>query len=259
MKIDDINLYYEVHGKGSPIILIAGFSCDHTFWDGILKQLSANHTVVTFDNRGIGQTDSPDIPYSIDMMANDTMQLVKKLGLQNPVIVGQSMGSAIAQNIAKRYDGQIEKIVLINTFDRLTKLPEIAFELTGELHGMNIPLRYRVQSIAPWVFSSNFLSQPNQLQKLISLAEQNPWPQSYIGYQRQLQALKNFDSRPWLNDIKTPALIIAGDEDIITTPTAAKEVQKQIGNHTRLEIIASGHASPVEQPKIVAESILKFV
>ncbi|KTD66939.1 lipolytic enzyme [Legionella steelei] len=259
MKIDDINMYYEVHGKGTPIILIAGFTCDHTFWAGVLNQLAANHQVLTFDNRGIGQTDSPNTPYSIEMMADDVMRLSKKLGLQDPIIIGQSMGSAIAQNIGKRYPDQIQKIVLINTFAYLTKAPEMAFELTGELQRMNLPLRYRVQSIAPWVFSSDFLSQPNQLETLIRLAEQNPYPQSLIGYERQLNALKEFNSGDWLSEIKTPALVIAGEEDMIAPLAGAKEVQKKIGNNTQLDVIPGGHASPVEQPQKVADAILKFI
>ena len=259
MKIDDINMYYEVHGKGTPIILIAGFTCDHTFWAGVLNQLAANHQVLTFDNRGIGQTDSPNTPYSIEMMADDVMRLSKKLGLQDPIIIGQSMGSAIAQNIGKRYPDQIQKIVLINTFASLTKAAEMAFELTGELQRMNLPLRYRVQSIAPWVFSSDFLSQPNQLETLIRLAEQNPYPQSLIGYERQLNALKEFNSGDWLSEIKTPALVIAGEEDMIAPLAGAKEVQKKIGNNTQLDVIPGGHASPVEQPQKVADAILKFI
>ncbi len=261
LKINDINIYYEHHGKGksAPIVLIAGFSCDHTFWSGILNQLKIDHEVLLLDNRGIGQTDSPNIPYSIEMMANDVMELSKQLGLKKPIIVGQSMGSAIAQQIGKMYPEQIEKIILINTFDHFTKIPEIAFELTGELHRMNLPLSYRVQSIVPLVYSNAFLSEPNQLKNLIKLAEQNPYPQTYIGYERQLGALKAFDSRSWLQKIKTPTLIIAGEEDMIAPLSGAKQVQKSMGNSTQLVVVPGGHASPIEQPKKVTDAILKFI
>lgn len=261
LKINDINMYYELHGKGkgTPIVLIAGFSCDHTFWLGILDQLKVNHEVLVLDNRGIGQTDCPDIPYSIEMMANDVMELTKQLGLKNPIMIGQSMGSAIAQQIGKNYPEQIKKIILINTFDHMTKIPEIAFELTGELHRINIALSYRVQSIVPWVYSNAFLSKPSQLKNLIKLAEQNPYPQTLIGYERQLGALKSFDSRPWLHHIKTSALIIAGEEDIIAPVAGAKEVQKSMGNATQMVVVPGGHASPIEQPNKVTDAILKFV
>ncbi|HSW69405.1 MAG TPA: alpha/beta hydrolase [Gammaproteobacteria bacterium] len=259
IKIDDINIYYELHGKGTPIILIAGFSCDHTFWSGVLNTLAQNHQVLLLDNRGIGQTDSPDIPYSIDVMADDVMRLSHQLGLKNPVIIGQSMGSAIAQNMGKRYGNQIQKIILINTFYQLTKIPEIVFELTGELQKMNIPLSYRVRSIVPWVYSNAFLAESNQLENLIRLAENNPYPQSLVGYERQLEALKKFDSRSWLHEIKVPAFIIAGEEDIIAPLAGAKEVQEKIGKQTQLDVIPGGHASPIEQPQKIIDAILKFI
>lgn len=261
VKINDINMYYELHGKSNdnPIILIAGFTCDHTFWAGILDQLSEKHQVLIFDNRGVGQTDSPDHPYSIDTMADDVMALSNKLGLKKPTIIGQSMGGAIAQNIGKRYENQINKIVLINTFDRLTKAPEMALEVRGELQRLNLPMTYRVQSIVPWVFSSEFLSQPNQLTNLIKIAENNPYPQSLIGYERQLGALKSFDSHSWLHEIKASTLIIAGEEDIIAPLVGSKELQKGIGNNTQIVMIAGGHASPIEQPGMVARAILNFI
>lgn len=261
VKVNDINMYYELHGKSNlhPIVLISGFACDHTFWESILNHLSDKYQVLIFDNRGIGQTDSPNHSYSIDMMADDVMELSNKLSLTKPIIIGQSMGSAIAQNIGKRYKNQINKIVLMNTFNHLTKAPEMAFELTGELQRMNFPITYRVQSLAPWVFSSEFLSQANQLTNLIKIAQDNPYPQSLIGYERQLGALKSFDSRSWLHEIKSPTLIIAGEEDIISPLAGSKEVQNGIGNNTQLLMIPGGHASPIEQPTLVIKSILNFI
>ncbi len=260
IKMDDIHMYYELHGQGAtPIILIAGFTCDHTSWSEVLKPLAAHYKVLVFDNRGIGQTDAPNARYTIEMMADDTMRLSKKLGLQHPTIIGQSMGSGIAQTIAKKYGKEINKIILINTFDRLEKAPEMAFDFTGELQKLKMPIRYQVQSIAPWVFSSDYLSKPHQLENLVKLAEQNPYPQSHVGYERQLEALKLFDSKSWLNQIRTPTLIIAGEDDIIAPLSNAKDVQKKIGSHAKLEVIPGGHGSLVEQPQKVAEAILKFI
>ncbi len=169
------------------------------------------------------------------------------------------LGVYIAQNIAKRYRDQVKKIVLMNTFYSLTKLPEMVFELVGDFHRMNLPLVYRVRSVLPWVYSEKFLSQPNQIENLINFAEQNPHPQSLVGYERQLEALKLFESRSWLHEIKLPTLIIAGEEDIIAPVAGAKEVQNRIGNHAQMTVIPGGHASPIEQPLEVVNAILGFI
>lgn len=261
LKMNDINLYYELHGagKGSPLILIAGFSCDHTFWTSVLNLLSAYHQVIIFDNRGIGQTVCSDSSFSIEMMADDVMALIQQLNLKKPIIIGQSMGSAIAQDIGRRYAAQIEKIVLMNTFAYLTKLPEMVFELVGEFQRMNLPLIYQVKSVLPWVYSNAFLSEQGQVANLIRFAQQNPYPQSLLGYERQLTALKLFDSRTWLHEVKTSALIIAGEEDIIAPVVGAKQVQNKLSNQTQMVMVPGGHASPIEQPKKVAKAILEFV
>lgn len=260
-KVNNVNLYYELRGKDNAetIILIAGFSCDHTFWTAILDQLSAEYKVLVFDNRGVGRSSHPNQAYSIQDMSNDVMALVHKLGLKNPIIAGQSMGSAIAQDIGRRYANEIKKIVLINTFVRMGKGPEVAFSLTGELQRLNVALSYRVQSIVGWVYSNTFLSQPNQLANLIKIAENNLYPQSLSDYEQQLNALKQFNSSTWLQEIKTPALIIAAEEDLIAPLAGAKEVHDGIGHQTQMLIVPGGHASPIEQPSKVTQAILNFV
>jgi 3-oxoadipate enol-lactonase len=261
MQINDITMYYELHGGGNknPIVMIAGFGCDHTFWTGMLSDLAQKHEVLLLDNRGIGQTDVPEENYSIEQMADDTIKLIRALELKQPVLIGQSMGSAITQILAKQYPNEFSKIVLINTFCCLTKAPEVAFEFTGEIHRLGLSLAERVKSIAGWVYSSAFLSQPNQLENIINMAENYPYPQSLISYKGQLNALKHFDSRVWLHEINMPALIIAAEEDRIASIEEAKLVKKLIGENARLVIIPGGHASPIEHPKLVTQAIKEFL
>jgi 3-oxoadipate enol-lactonase len=67
VRVNDIDVYYEIHGKGELVVLIAGLNSDHTLYRGILPQLATRYQVIVFDNRGVGQTDKPDIPYTIEM------------------------------------------------------------------------------------------------------------------------------------------------------------------------------------------------
>jgi len=78
VKVNDITKYYEIHGEGEPMVLIAGLNSDHTLYQkvGITPRLAERYQVVAFDNRGVGQTDKPDIPYTIEMMAEDTAGLL---------------------------------------------------------------------------------------------------------------------------------------------------------------------------------------
>src|SRR5262245_16101500 len=99
-KIDvgNINLYYESYGAGEPLVCIAGFSVDHLAWQSIVELFAKNYNVIIFDNRGAGQSDCPDIPYSIDMLADDTIELCKALDITRARFIGSSMGGMILQN-----------------------------------------------------------------------------------------------------------------------------------------------------------------
>ncbi len=96
----DINIYYEDHGKGEPLLLIAGWGTDLTCWQFQIPEFSTKHRVIAFDNRGAGRTDAPDEPYSFRMMADDAVGLLDALGIGQAHILGVSMGGCIAQEIA---------------------------------------------------------------------------------------------------------------------------------------------------------------
>ena len=70
-KINDLDMYYEDHGNGFPLVLVPGFSADHSLWSTVTESLSDRYRVITFDNRGAGQSTVTNPPYSINQLAND--------------------------------------------------------------------------------------------------------------------------------------------------------------------------------------------
>jgi 3-oxoadipate enol-lactonase len=115
IRVNDIDMYYEIHGEGEPVVLIAGLNSDHTLYTAIIPKLAERYQVVAFDNRGVGRSDKPDIPYSIDMMADDTAGLLNTLGIQQAHILGTSLGGRIAASLALRYPSQIKSLILVST------------------------------------------------------------------------------------------------------------------------------------------------
>ena len=69
LKVNDIQMYYEIPADGEPLVLIVGLGTDISEWDGIIRWLAEKYQVLAFDNRGVGRTDKPDIAYSIETMA----------------------------------------------------------------------------------------------------------------------------------------------------------------------------------------------
>src|ERR1700719_4418655 len=121
IRVNDIDMYYEIHGEGEPVVLIAGLNSDHTLYRGIIPRLAENYQVVAFDNRGVGQTDKPDIPYSIEMMAEDTAGLLNALGIEQAHLLGTSMGGRIAAALALQHPQQVKSLILVSTIVKSLK------------------------------------------------------------------------------------------------------------------------------------------
>jgi 3-oxoadipate enol-lactonase len=91
-------MYYEIHGFGEPLFLIAGLGVDHSFFSSSIKIFSRKFKVIVFDNRGVGLTDKPNIPYTVTMMANDTANLMNALEINSAYVLGISLGEGLLWN-----------------------------------------------------------------------------------------------------------------------------------------------------------------
>src|SRR5512137_1250660 len=103
VKVNGVTLDYEVEGQGDPLIMIIGLGSDQSNWRLQKGQFNKLFRVITFDNRGAGKSDKPPGPYSIKMMADDTIGLMDYLRIDKAHILGVSMGGMIAQEIAINY------------------------------------------------------------------------------------------------------------------------------------------------------------
>src|SRR5579864_6355187 len=110
VKVNDIQMYCEMHGDGEPLVVILGLGTDVSEWDGIIRWLTEKYKVLAFDNRGAGRTDKPDIPYSIEMMADDTAGLMQALDIGQANIVGISLGGRIAMELALQHPASVKKL-----------------------------------------------------------------------------------------------------------------------------------------------------
>ena len=116
VKVNDIQMYYEVKGEGYPLVMIIGFGANLGFWNPhMIEELSKNFKVVTFDNRGTGRTDVSVKEFSIRLFADDTVGLMNALGISKANILGFSMGGAIAQELALSYPEKVKKLILYST------------------------------------------------------------------------------------------------------------------------------------------------
>jgi hypothetical protein len=114
VNVGDIDIAYKTFGKGDPILLISGASSDMNAWEpSTLRNLSSNHTVIVFDNRGVGNTTTGTKPFSFQQLANDTAGLLDALKIEKADVLGYSLGSFVAQQLTVTHPEKVNRLILV--------------------------------------------------------------------------------------------------------------------------------------------------
>jgi pimeloyl-ACP methyl ester carboxylesterase len=255
---DTTKIYYELYGKGHPVIFIAGYACDNTVWNLVSKNLIDNFTVITLDNLGVGQTIDSGESFTLENIADNIVTFIDYFQLHRPHIIGQSMGGCIAQIIAKKYADKINKLILLNTVTKFNKSSIIMMEARLNLRREKISTEILFNIGLPWSFSGSYLENPENIEAHKIRLSSNKFPQSTENQSRQLQALKIFDSNSWAHEITNPTLIIASENDLITPVQDVTALKNKI-KKAQFSIISGGHASILENHYEVTKLIRSFL
>lgn len=259
LTVNNIKIYYEQHGHGDDLILIGGLTSDHHVWNSTLREFSKHFRVTIFDNRGAGQSDAPDYPYTMKMMADDTIALMNALKISRAHMVGHSMGGGIAQQIALIAPEKINKLVLVCSRSKSSALANIVFSTREKLIEKNVGDELIAQYMMPFLFGDELLSNSLLVKGFIQWSAKNPFPQSELGYRHQLHASSTRDFSEELHNISMPTLIIAGEEDILMRPKNAEITAKSVKNGTFVVIKNCAHMPHVEKSKEFIETVLTFL
>lgn len=257
---NNISLFYKTTGKSYPVILISGANGDHKgVWpDSLVDILARNFQVIQFDHRGVGQSDQPDIPYSIEMMTDDVAGLMHALQIKKAHLVGYSMGGQIAAKFAEKYPDQINKMIACVSYANINMHVRLLGEIMLELHELNLSDRVIDKVGLPWIFSDQYLEK-----NFTSLSEhlgEEPQPKSLIGFRRHFAAQCEFRSEAeCFKNIKAQALFIAGDEDRICPPADVKKFSDLIPNSKMVIFPKAGHLLALEYPEKLAQVICDFL
>jgi len=258
IQANGLDLHYRIDGDGpETLLLINGVGDDLEGWAFQRDDLAAaGLRVVTFDNRGCGQSSQPPGPYTSVEMARDTKGLADALGLTSFHLAGVSMGGVIAQEYAAAYPDDLRSVVLASTYAKPDPFTYAAFEvwaLIAEAAGM--PMMMRQQ--APWVFSSDFYA--NQPERLAGfLADMERTTQPAAAFAAQIGALLTHDCSARLASIRTPALVLASADDIIIKPPLSRALHASLPA-AQWALLPGGHAGFIEDPARWNRAVIEFV
>lgn len=256
-KVNGIKIYYETHGEGPPVILIGGLGSQAESWAKQVSIYSRHLRVIVFDNRGAGRSDKPDIPYTTELMADDTASLLDALGIESAHVVGKSMGGMIGQWVAIKYPERVRKLVLGCTSASRD-------DVGNEILRMGREIATKIGMRAVWLNALFLGYTRGYIEKNLgsikeTLATVPEDKETLTGYIRQSIACEGHDTRDLVGRIKAPTLVMLGDRDMIASPRRSRELAELIPG-ARLRVFEGvGHGFWRERQEEVDRLVLDFL
>jgi pimeloyl-ACP methyl ester carboxylesterase len=214
-EVNGINLYYEIHGAGRPLVLLHGGLGSGEMFGPVMPQLTEHHQVIAPDLQGHGRTADIDRPLDIRLMADDIAALIDHLGLDKPDVVGYSLGGGVAFQVAVRHPDKVRRLVLVSANIRRDAIPAEMLAQQGQVSGAAVdflkdtPMYQLYQRVAP---------RPEDFPRLLDK----------IGESMS----KDFDFSEDVRGLKAPTLIVAADADM-APPSHYVEVFKLLDGGLR--------------------------
>lgn len=221
-SVNGLQLYYELHGEGEPLVLIhGGGSTIESNFARVLPLLSKHRRVIAVEEQGHGHTAAIDRPFTFDNSADDVAALLDHLRIDGADVFGFSNGGQIAIRLANRHPRKVRRLVIASA----------PFRRDGMAPGFWEGLRNATLSSMPQALQDadrRINPDPRHLQRLF---EQD---------RDRMNAFTDFPDA-WLTSIAAPALVLLGDQDVVTVEHAVK--MRSLLPHARLAVLPGNHGS----------------
>jgi pimeloyl-ACP methyl ester carboxylesterase len=263
VHVGDIDIAYKTFGKGDPILLISGSGNVMDVWpSSMLEELSSNHTVIIFDNRGVGNTTSGTRPFSIQQFANDTVGLLDVLKIQKADVFGFSMASFIAQQLAVMHPEKVNKLILYGAScggqENIPQSPQVVKALSDFVNNRTQDVETFLSVTFPpeWIKAN-----PNYLKTIPKSAEIVP-PATLV---QQFNAVEIWLATNWdgvcsqLPNISNPTLVITGTEDVAVPAANSLIIIQKIPGAWLVQMKGAGHGLMYQYPEQFSNIVETFL
>ena len=256
VTVNTVTLHYRYSAPrpGRPLLVFSNsLGTDARIWDAVVSELAADYGILTYDQRGHGLSDTGQSPASMPDLAEDLVALMDHLGIVDAVLVGVSVGGMIAQQLAARRPDLVTALVLCDTAHRIG---DASFWETRIAAVRAAGITSIADAILERWFTPGYRRSDNADYRAYRnmLCRQSP-----DGYADICRAISKTDLERSTAQLQLPVLCVVGDTDGSTPPALVKSLADLIPGAQYLVIDDAGHLPCIEQPRVLAEHIQRFV
>lgn len=269
VKVDDIEIYFELYGHGTPLVLIAGTGMSCATWRVFqVAEFSKQYQVLIYDHRGLGRTDKPDIVYTTRLFAKDCAGLMAALGIQKAHVMGHSMGGRVAQWVALDFPQKVRSLVLSGTGsgkyrDDLDYTRGVPLGACVEMIEKGYEQYMRDHWEGRFMFTEEFAREHPEIVKRFQETVLADLPPLKF-YLRHVVARQGHETTELLGQIKAPTLVICGSEDTVGGGTSShvessRVLAEKIPNAEFVLVPGGAHGYLREMPEKGHPPIIDFL
>jgi pimeloyl-ACP methyl ester carboxylesterase len=249
-----LKLAWDSEGEGSPLLLVHGLGYTRQGWGPVRQLLARRYRVLSFDNRGIGESEIPPGPYTVDELADDVLQVLDEAGAARAHLLGASLGGMVAQLVAAEHPDRVDRLVLVGT----TPGGPDAFPLPQQTLALMAEAATLPPEVALRRFVENALAPGSALADDV-YAYRRSYPPDPAGWAAQAAAGAAWAAAGRLARIVAPTLVLAGTADAVVDPRNAQLLADAIPG-AQLELIDyAGHLPFWERAEEFAALVERFL
>jgi len=259
VTVGDIEVAYRSHGEGYPLVMIMGYGGTMDLWDpDVLDALAEKYRVITFDNRGMGETTAGTMEFTMEQFADDTVGIMDALVINRAHVLGWSMGTNIATELALRNPDMVNKLILYAADPGGEQAIQPAPEVMGEMTDTSGTPRERNERLVKLLFPPDWLEKHGEeLQAVLSGATETSEPENIA---RQTTAMESWPgSYDRLPQITSQSMLLTGTEDILTPPGNSLLMVQKVPGAWLVQLEGGGHGVMFQYPDEFSRTVLDFL
>ena len=257
---DGVRLAYEERGDGRPILFVQGLGYDRNGFGPLPNLLAEDFRVIVFDNRGVGDSDAPEGPYSVTQLATDAVAVLDAAGIETAHVLGVSLGGFIAQELALAHPDRVDKLVLVSTAPGSVPpshpMPERGVQAFARYQELDREAGLRLM-VENSLGDHGVRERPELVEEIYRYRlERAP---SLAAWQAQAYAGATFDAYERVPGIAAPTLVIQGGSDTVVNPLNGELLAERIPN-ARLHVVPDrGHLVLWQEAEMLAPIVREFL